>query len=226
MKVLVVEDHQRLAQSIKKGLEQEGFVVDVAFDGDSGLEYAYTGEYDCIVLDWMLPKINGFKACLQLRGDGISTPVLMLTAKGELEDKVSGLNNGADDYLTKPFEFEELVARIKALGRRPKEVEDVVIKVGNLEYNSAKAMVKRDNKSISLSKRELALFEYLLRNRGRVVTKQELVNRVWEFDADVTLNTVEVYIGYLRKKIDKPFKKKDSLIKTVRGFGYKIKDHV
>lgn len=222
MRILVVEDEHKIANSIKKGLEQESFAVDVAFDGEEGFDLAASEEYDVIVLDLMLPKMGGVEICKSLRKDNIHTPILILTAKGELEDKVNGLNAGADDYLVKPFAFAELLARIKALSRRPKKTLDTKLKVKDLNLDTLNYSVTRSKKEINLSKKEFALLEYLMRHQGKVVTKDQIINHVWDYDADVLPNTVEVYVGYLRNKIDKPFKKNSELIHTIRGFGYKV----
>lgn len=224
MRILVVEDTKKIADSLKKGLKQEGFAVDVAYSGDEGYDLASSEPYDILILDIMLPGMNGLEICSALRQKGNKTPVLMLTAKSELENKVEGLNIGADDYLTKPFEFSELVARIKALLRRPKEIVNNVITVDDLELNSTDYTVNRSKKLIHLSKKEFALLEMLMRNKNTTLSKDKLLEHVWPFDSDVLPNTVEVYIGYLRNKIEKPFKKSPKLIKTVRGFGYVIKD--
>ncbi|KKT45812.1 MAG: DNA-binding response regulator [Candidatus Blackburnbacteria bacterium RIFCSPHIGHO2_02_FULL_39_13] len=222
MRILVVEDEHKIANSIKKGLEQESYAVDVAFTGDDGYGLASTEDYDLIILDVLLPGINGIEIAKKLRGQQIHTPILMLTAKGQLEDKVTGLDAGADDYLTKPFAFEELLARIRALTRRPKDSLGIIIAVSDLTLNTATYQVKRDNKIIPLSSKEYALLEYLMRHPKQTLTKEQIINHVWDYDADVLPNTVEVYIGYLRNKIDKPFSEKPTLIQTIRGFGYKI----
>jgi len=223
MRVLVVEDEHKIANSIKKGLEQESYAVDVAFDGEQGFDLAATEDYDAIILDLMLPKMDGMELCQKLRKEeNIHTPILMLTAKGQLDDKINGLNAGADDYLVKPFAFAELLARIKALTRRPKQTLDRVLKVEDLTLNTLNYEVKRARKQIELSKKEFALLEYLLRHKGKILTKEQIINHVWNYDADVLPNTVEVYIGYLRSKIDRPFKNKPPLVHTIRGFGYRI----
>ena len=223
MKILVVEDEHRIANSIKKGLEQEGYVVDVAYDGETGFDLAATGDYEVIVLDLMLPKMNGVEICERLRKEEeVQTPVLMLTARGELEDKVKGFKVGADDYLVKPFAFVELLARIKALLRRPKESVGEILKVGDLSLNKDSFEVKRGGRKVELSKKEFGLLEYLMRHKGKVLSKDQIINQVWSYDADVLPNTVEVYMGYLRKKIEK--KDEKSLLKTMRGFGYKIEE--
>ena len=223
MRVLVVEDNQKIANSIKKGLEQESFAVDIALDGIKGFDLAVVEDYDIIILDLMLPGMDGMEVCRKLRQEEkISTKILMLTAKNQLEDRVEGLNTGADDYLAKPFAFKELIARIRALTRRPKKTLNNILKANDLELDSSNQQVKRAGKTISLSKKEYSLLEYLLRNKNKILSKQELINHVWDYNADILENTVEVYIGYLRNKIEKPFKNKPKLIKTIKGFGYKI----
>lgn len=224
MRVLVVEDEHKIANAIKKGLEQESYAVDVAFDGEYGYDLASTEDYDLIILDLMLPKLDGLEICRRLRKENIHTPILILTAKGQLGEKVEGLNSGADDYLTKPFAFAELLARIKALTRRPKNALSTVLTAKDLQLDTLSFQVKRGKKEIDLSKTEFALLEYFLRNKGKVLTKDQIINHVWDYDADILPNTVEVYIGYLRNKIDRPFKNKPPLIRTVRGFGYKIEE--
>ena len=223
MKILVIEDEHRIANSIKKGLEQEGCVVDVAYDGETGFDLASTGDYEVIVLDLMLPKMNGIEICEKLREEEkVQTPVLMLTARGELEDKVKGFKAGADDYLVKPFAFVELLARVRALSKRPKNSLGEVLKVGELSLDRGKFEAKRGERKIELSKKEFGLLEYLMRNVGKVMSKDQIINQVWSYEADVLPNTVEVYMGYLRKKIDK--KEEKPLLKTKRGFGYKIEE--
>lgn len=222
MRILVVEDEPMIANAIKRGLEQESFAVDIALDGEVGYDLLSTEEYDVAVVDRMLPKLDGAQLCTKLRTEHIATPVLMLTARAELEDKVSGLNAGADDYLTKPFAFEELVARIKALARRPQQALGTRLTYDDIVLDTTALTVQRAGQPIELSKKEFALLEYLLRNKQRTVSKDQIIAHVWNFDADVLPNTVEVYIGYLRTKLDKPFKKKTPTIQTVRGFGYKL----
>lgn len=223
MKILVIEDEHKIANSIKIGLLQEAFSVDLAFDGWQGFDLAASEHYDVIILDLMLPQLDGLTLCQKLRTEeNIHTPILMLTARGEIDDKVRGLNSGADDYLAKPFAFSELLARIKALSRRPKQTLNPVLTAADLTLNTLTFEVYRQNKLIRLSKTEFALLEYLLRHQGKVLTKNQIINQVWSYDADILPNTVEVYIGYLRSKIDKPFPKSPALIKTSRGFGYKI----
>jgi DNA-binding response OmpR family regulator len=221
MRVLVIEDEHKIANAIKRGLELETYAVDVSYDGDEGLRTALADEYDLIILDRMLPgSIDGLEICKQLRSEGMHTPILMLTAKDQIRDRVSGLNAGADDYLVKPFAFEELLARMRALLRRPQDTNGTVLKVNDLSLNPVTYEVKRGSTSIQLSRREFALLEYLMRNPGRIIPKETIINHVWNFDADILPNTVEVYMGYLRNKIDKPFKA--SLLQTARGFGYKL----
>jgi len=222
MKLLVVEDEHKIAQSIKKGFEQESMVVDVAYDGQDGYDMAIDGGYDVIILDMMLPTLDGLSFCSQLRAEKIHTPILILTAKGQLQDKVVGLDAGADDYLTKPFAFEELLARVRALGRRPHQVETATLTYADVTMNTTTFEVLRAGKQIKLSSREYSLFEYLLRHPDQIVTKDQIIDHVWNYDADVLPNTVEVYIGYLRNKIDKPFTSSGILIHTVKGFGYKL----
>lgn len=222
MRILIVEDEHKIANSIKKGFEQETFVVDVAYDGNQGYELAFSEDYDVIVLDLMLPGLSGIEICKKLRGQNKHTPILILTAKGELDDKVEGLNSGADDYLVKPFAFAELLARVKALSRRPKNSLGTVLSFEDLTLNTLTYEVVRSNTNIHLSKKEFALLEYLMRHAGKILTKDQIINHVWDYDSNILPNTIEVYIGYLRSKIDRKFANKKNLIHTVRGFGYKI----
>lgn len=221
MRILVVEDEHKIANALKKGLEQESYAVDVEYDGEDGLNSALTGEYDLIILDRMLPGMEGVEVCTRIRQKNIHCPIIMLTAKDQIKDRVTGLNSGADDYLIKPFAFEELLARVKALLRRPKDSTGTVLKLKNLSLNTVTFEVKRGGKVIQLSSKEYALLYYLLRNQDRILSKDTIISHVWDFDADVLPNTVEVYMGYLRNKIDKPFDG-PNLIQTVRGFGYKL----
>lgn len=221
MRILVVEDEHKIANAIKKGLEQESFAVDVAYNGPDGLGSAMVHDYDMVILDRMLPGINdGLEICQAMREKNIQTPVLLLTARDKIEDKVSGLNTGADDYLVKPFAFEELLARVRALLRRPNQALSTVLKVADLSLDTTTFEVKRGKREIALTSKEFALLEFLLRNQNKIVTKDQIIARVWDFDADILPNTVEVFIGYLRKKIDQ--KNEQPLIQTVRGFGYKL----
>ena len=216
MKILIVEDEHKIANSIKRGLEQEGYAVDVAYDGEEGFDLASSESYGVIVLDLMLPKMDGISVCKKLRSEENHTPILILTARGELNDKVEGLNSGADDYLVKPFAFAELVARLKALSRRPREGLGTTLTSGNLTLDTLNFSVKRAGREVTLSKKEFALLEYLLRHKGKVTTKEQIIQSVWDYEADILPNTVEVFVGYLRNKIG------DDLIKTIRGFGYRI----
>lgn len=222
MRILVVEDEQKIAAIIKRGLEQEAYAVDTASDGRQGFDMASATEYDVLVLDLMLPEIDGLDVCRLLRKNGIQTPVLILTAKSQLDDKVTGFDAGADDYLTKPFAFAELVARIRALIRRPRNNLGTVLAIEDLHLNTLTREVTRDGKKISLSRTEFALLEYLLINKEIVLTKDQLIDHVWDYDADILPNTVEVYVSYLRSKVDKPFSSSPPLIHTIRGFGYKV----
>lgn len=222
MKLLVIEDEHKIATSIKKGLEQESYAVDVAFDGNEGLDLISTENYEVVILDRMLPGLDGVTLCKKVRAMGNHTPILMLTAKSQVEDKVEGLNSGADDYLAKPFAFTELLARIKALGRRPKNATGVILQLEDLTLNTVTYEIKRNGKDIRLSRKEFSLLEFLLRHKNTIVTKEQIMNNVWDYDADILPNTIEVYIGYLRTKIDKKFQDKPALIQTLRGFGYKI----
>jgi DNA-binding response OmpR family regulator len=221
MRILIVEDEHKIANSIKKGLEQETYAVDVAFTGEEGFDFASGEEYDLIILDIALPGMDGIEICTRLREAKNHTPILMLTAKGQTRDKVKGLNAGADDYLTKPFAFEELLARMKALTRRPKNIISTILSLDDLSLDTISYEVKRGGRPIQLSSREFSLLEYLLRNKNKIVSKDQIINHVWNYDADVLPNTVEVYIGYLRNKIEKPFGNK-ILINTKRGFGYRL----
>jgi len=222
MKILIVEDEHKIANSIKRGLIQEGYTVDTAYDGQEGFDLASSEDYDVITLDLMLPTMDGVTICTELRKLGNHTPILMLTAKGQLDDRVNGLNSGADDYLPKPFAFAELLARIRALSRRPKKGLSETLTVSDLSLDSVSFDVIRSGTSVSLSKKEFSLLEYLMRHPGRTITKDQIIGNVWNYDADVLPNTVEVYIGYLRNKIDKAFPNLPPLIHTVRGFGYRL----
>lgn len=222
MRILIIEDEHRIANSIKKGLEQETYAVDVAYRGNDGFDLASTEDYDLIILDVMLPEMDGISICKELRKNNIHTPVLMLTAKGQLQDKVEGLNCGADDYLTKPFAFEELLARIRALTRRPKSLLSSILTVSDLRLDPSRFQTEREGTSIKLSHKEFSLLEYLMRNSGKILSKDQIISHVWNYDADILPNTVEVYMKNLRSKIDSPFENKKPLIHTVRGFGYRI----
>jgi two-component system OmpR family response regulator len=223
MRILVIEDEVKIASAIKKGLELKGYAVDMVHDADSGLSYARDADYDAVILDRMLPgSLDGTELCQRLRDEGSHIPILMLTARGTIGDKVEGLNSGADDYLVKPFSFDELIARVRALLRRRPEHTGTTLKLGNLSLNPVTYEVKRGKTTIKLSQKEFALLEYLLLHGDQVVTKDTIINHVWDGDALVLPNTVEVYIGYLRAKIDRPFTDQPPLIHTLRGFGYKL----
>lgn len=222
MRVLVVDDEVRLAETVQRGLAAEGFVVDVVHDGEEALWAATENAYDVIVLDLMLPKLNGYRVVEQLRAKGVWTPVLMLTAKDGEYDQADALDLGADDYLTKPFSFVVLVARLRALLRRGAPERPAVLSAGDLTLDPVSHAVARGAVPIVLTPREFGLLEYLLRHKGEVVTKSEILDNVWDSAYDGPANVVEVYIGYLRRKLDTPFGRKS--IHTLRGFGYRIDD--
>ena len=224
-KILLVEDDPSTAEFIAAGLTEEGFVVDQAATGRDGLFLATDGSYHCIVLDRMLPGTDikdGVELCTRIRSEGVSTPVLMLTARGTIGDKVEGLNSGADDYLVKPFSFDELTARVRALLRRPKSTTGTVLKAGNLELDPISYTVSRAGQPLQLSHKEFQVLEYFMHHPGQIITKDSLIAHIWNEDADVLPNTVEVYIGYLRGKVDRPFPNEQPLIHTIRGFGYRL----
>lgn len=223
MRILVIEDEPKIAQAIKRGLGLHGHAVDTVFDADTGYSYGSDPGYDVIILDRMLPgSMDGTELCRKLRQDGIHTPILMLTARGTIGDKVEGLNSGADDYLVKPFSFDELTARVRALLRRPAVSTGTVLKVGNLELDPVSYGVTRAGQPLQLTHKEFQVLEYMMHHSGQIITKDTLISHIWNEDADVLPNTVEVYIGYLRSKVDRPFPKEKPLIHTIRGFGYKI----
>ena len=220
MRVLVVEDEVALAQGIERGLSAEGFDVEVTHDGTSGFERARTGHFDLIVLDIMLPGMNGYRVCRSLREAEVWTPILMLTAKDGEYDEAEALDTGADDFLSKPFSFVVLVARLRALARRRSDHNLAPLELGNLVLDVVARECRRGDTEIALSPREFALLEALLRHRGEVISKQELLDRVWGEDFEGDPNVVEVYVGYLRRKIDRPFGLAD--LETVRGEGYRL----
>jgi DNA-binding response OmpR family regulator len=223
MRVLLIEDEHKIARALKKALEQESYAVDVAYDGDEGHAMATTEPYDVAIIDRMLPgEYDGIAIIKAMRDAKIHTPVLILTAIGSVKDRTDGLDSGADDYMVKPFALEELLARVRALLRRPKEQQSTILSAGDLTLNTVTYEVKRGDAAIQLTGKEFALLEYLLRNQGRPLPKELIIAHVWDYDADILPNTVEVYIKYLRAKIDQPFPK--PLIHTVRGFGYKLQD--
>jgi DNA-binding response OmpR family regulator len=222
MHILVVEDEKRLAFLLRRVLLEERHTVDLAHDGPSGLALALSDSYDVVVLDVMLPGFDGLEICRQMRTEHIMSPVLMLTARGSVEDRVTGLNVGADDYLTKPFAMEELLARINALLRRRDRQfdESLQLTVGDLTLDLVRHEARRAGRMIELTAKEFALLEYLMRHAGRVLTRTQIVDAVWRYDMEALSNVVDIYIHYLRDKIDQGFA--HGLIKTVRGVGYKI----
>ncbi|MGD2296012.1 MAG: response regulator transcription factor [Candidatus Aminicenantes bacterium] len=220
MRILVVEDDKKVAAFLQKGLREEQYAVDVCYDGEDAVYEAQTIPYDVIILDIMLPKKDGFTICKELRENKVLTPILMLTAKDSLDDKVTGLSEGADDYLTKPFSFEELLARIRALLRRSQEYKTGILKAGDLELDPLKRTVRKAGTPVALTGKEYALLEYLLRNKGRIVSQSKIIEHVWDRNYDGASNIVNVHINHLREKIDKDSQVK--LIRTVRGQGYTI----
>ena len=223
MKILLIEDEVKAVKTLVKGLNEYQIDVDFAYDGNSGYKLAEENEYDVIVSDVIVPGINGVDLTRMLRVKGVKTPVLLLTALSSTDDKVSGLEVGADDYLTKPYEFKELLARIKALSRRGKDgpAPRVILQFGDTEMNISTKEVFREGKKIELTPKEFALMEYFIRNEGRVISKAEMAEKVWDINFETSSNVVEVYVNYLRNKIDKPFPRK--LIHTVFGVGYILK---
>lgn len=221
MRVLLIEDEHKIARALQKALEQEAYAVDIAYDGDEGYSMALDEPYDIAIIDRMIPgAYDGIAIVKAMRQENIHIPVLFLSALDSAKDKTEGLNAGADDYLAKPFALEELLARVRALLRRPSELQPDVLKVGDLELNTITNEVRRQGQLIPLTGKEYALLEYLLRNPERPISKEVIISHVWNYDADILPNTVEVYIKYLRNKVDKPFDK--PMIQTIRGFGYKL----
>ena len=222
MYILIVEDEKKVVGFLKKGLQEEHYTVDVAYDGEEALLLAGMNSYDLIVLDIMLPKKDGMEVLKELRAQGLSIPILILTAKDTLEDKVQGLDSGADDYITKPFAFAELLARIRALLRRGKPTNETSLTAADLMLDPATHKVQRAGKQIELTSKEYALLEYFLRNKGQVLTRTLINEHVWGYRFDTGTNIVDVYVNYLRSKIDRGFDKK--LIHTVRGVGYVLRE--
>jgi heavy metal response regulator len=222
MRILVVEDERKIADFIKRGLKEEGYSVDVSHDGEEGYSLATTENFDLIVLDLMLPKMDGISLCRKLRVEKVFTPVLMLTARDTVKDKVTGLDSGADDYLTKPFAFEEFLARVRALLRKRDTHTAVRLQTGDLVLDALTHRVTRSGREIELTAKEYSLLEYLMRNAGAVVTRTMISEHVWDISFDTYTNVIDVYINYLRKKIDQGFKTK--LIHTLRGRGYVLKE--
>ena len=221
MRILVIEDEKKIANFIKRGLKEEGYAVDAAYDGEQGYFMATTQDYDLIVLDLMLPKIDGLTLCKKLRDEKVPSSVLMLTAKDSVKDKVSGLDSGADDYITKPFAFEEFLARVRALLRKREAGAPTKLTAGNLALDLVSHKVYREGKEIELTAKEYTLLEYLMRNAGSVVTRTMISEHVWDMNFDSFTNVIDVYVNYLRKKLDSGPGKK--LIQTVRGRGYILK---
>ena len=220
MRILVVEDERSLAEALKSGLEEEGFAVDVAFDGEQGLWMASELTYDAIVLDIMLPKVNGYQVCSRLRDVGNWTPILMLTAKGGEFDEAEAFDTGADDYVAKPFSYVVLLAHLRALVRRGSRERPAMLVVGDLELDPAARLVRRGSRLVELTSKEFAVLEFLARRAGEVVSKSDVLEHVWDFAYDGDVNVVEVHVSNLRAKIDKPFRRRS--IQTVRGAGYRL----
>ncbi len=224
IRVLIVEDEISLSRIITKRLREEGYSVDACLDGQEGSCFAEMAEYDCIILDWMLPGMDGLSLLKNLRSKGITTPVLILTARDAIEDRVAGLDTGADDYLVKPFSFDELLARLRAILRRPGESKGTTLSIADLTLDTVSHSVTRSDNILELTSKEYAVLEYLLRNKGRILTRSQIAEHVWSYDFDYSSNIVDVYIRYLRGKIDDGFDKK--LIHTIRGSGYVLKEKV
>jgi DNA-binding response OmpR family regulator len=220
MRVLLIEDDRKAAKLLSKGLHEEGFVVDIAPTGETGEEQAFVNEYDVIVLDWLLPGKDGIAVCQTLRARDLTTPILMLTARHSLADRVNGLSTGADDYLTKPFAFAELLARIRALLRRARVARPPILRVIDLMLDPASRKVTRAGVKIGLTSKEYTILEVLMQNAGETVSRTRLVERVWDEASEVLDNLVDVHVSHLRKKIDR--EPGSSLIQTVRGFGYRL----
>jgi two-component system, OmpR family, copper resistance phosphate regulon response regulator CusR len=222
MRILIIEDEEKLAKSLKKILEAETYCVDIVNTYNQGYEKSFDDVYDIILLDLGLPDGDGIQLAEQLRDEKLSTPILILTARDAVKNKILGLNAGADDYLVKPFDFDELIARIRALTRKYSAAKSILYKISDLELNEQTKKVTRSGIDISLSAKEFSVLHYLLQHQGEIVTKQQLIDHCWDSDLDPFSNTVDVYIGYIRKKIDRNFPQKSSLLKTFKGFGYKI----
>jgi two-component system OmpR family response regulator len=218
MRILLVEDEPKMAAAVARGLRHEGYAVDVAHDGEGALFHARVYDYDAVILDVMLPEIDGFEVCQKLRDEGCWSPILMLTARDQLDDRIRGLDVGADDYLVKPFAFGELLARVRALVRRRPRQRPAVLRAGDVELDPARHEVTRDGKQVRVTAREFALLRYLMENAGEVLTRTQLLDHVWDENYDGPSNIVDVYVSYLRKKLERPFGR--PLIRTVRGAGY------
>ncbi len=224
MRILVVEDEHRLADLLRRALEHERHNVELSYDGQDGLQRAESAAFDLVVLDVMLPKLDGFEVCRRLRDEEVRTPVLMLTARDAVSDRVEGLDAGADDYLTKPFAVAELLARVRALGRRGPQAASEALQVSDLTLDPGRHVVRRAGKHVDLTRTEFALLEYLMRHPGQVLTRQQIMDHVWGYDYETMTNVVDIYVHYLRNKIERGFGGK--LIRTVRGVGYSITDGV
>ena len=222
MRILLVEDQPKLARAVSRGLEREGYAVDVAGRGDDALFQARVYEYDAVVLDVLLPGGNGFEVCRTLRDDGCWSPILMLTARDRVEDRIRGLDAGADDYLVKPFAFGELLARLRALIRRTPSERPAVLRIGDLVIDPATRTVTRDDRPVDLTAREFAVLEFLARHAGEVVTRTQMIEHVWDRNFEGASNIVDVYVGYLRRKLEQPFGR--PLIRTIRGAGYALEE--
>ena len=222
MRILVVEDEKKLAHVLKQGLGEHGYAVDVAFDGEAAFEMAMTVDYDCVILDLLLPRRDGAEICREMRRRGRRMPILVLTAQSATDRKIRLLDLGADDYLTKPFAFAELLARLRALLRRGSVEPSTVLRVADLELDPASRRVRRAGRELVLTAREFAVLEYLMRHAGHVVTRNMIADHVWSLDYEGASNIVEVYVNYLRRKIDQDFEPK--LIKTLRGAGYSLRE--
>lgn len=222
MRLLLIEDEEKLASSLKKALEAESYAVDVAHDGEKGYELAFGEEYDCIILDLKLPHMDGITIAKNLRIEGVKTPIIMLTARDTKQDKILGLDSGADDYIVKPFDFEELLARLRSIFRREKGEKQLLYSIDTLTLDPSSRVVSRSGKTIELSAKEYALLEYLMRNKGSIVSRQQIADHVWDIDLDPFSNVIDVYIGYLRSKIDRASPNDTPLIKTIKGLGYKL----
>lgn len=222
MAILIVEDEQQLAQNIKKGLELEKYAADVAYDGEEGLKKALENEYSVIILDILLPKRDGISVCRELRDAGVHTPVIMLSARAKLQDRIDGLDAGADDYITKPFGFAELLARIRSVLRRRKTATPTILTVGDVVLDPARHEVTRDGKRLELTPKEYSILEYLMQHPGEALSREQLLMHVWGADTKKTNNALNVHMRYLRRKLDDPFSK--HYVRTVRGVGYKIED--
>jgi len=221
VRVLVVEDEVKLASLIRRGLREEGVLADVAIKGEDALWMAEATAYDVVVLDIMLPGIDGFETCRRLRGDGVRTPILMLTARDAVDDRIAGLDTGADDYLVKPFDFGELLARLRALARRGPAEHGPVLRVGDLELDPAAHKVSRAGTEIALSTKEFQLLELFMRHPGEVLSRYQLLEGAWDMDYEHRSNVIDVYVRYLREKVDRPFGKRS--LETVRGAGYRLR---